>query len=62
MVWNRSAAKGQQLSDVKVAGSLEEVAKYANIIFSCLLNDQAVRDCYDQVSVLIINRCPLHDP
>ncbi|KAI8578758.1 hypothetical protein K450DRAFT_245345 [Umbelopsis ramanniana AG] len=49
MVWNRSAAKAQQLSGVKVAETLEEVAQYANIVFSCLLNDQAVRDCYDQL-------------
>ncbi|KAH8547999.1 hypothetical protein BGW37DRAFT_523862 [Umbelopsis sp. PMI_123] len=49
LVWNRSIAKAQQLRDVKAAESLEEVAKNANIIFSCLLNDQAVRDCYDQL-------------
>lgn len=55
MVWNRSPAKAHQLSGVKVAESLEEVAKYANIVFTCLLHDQAVRDCYNQVGSVIIN-------
>ncbi|CAO3668722.1 unnamed protein product [Umbelopsis vinacea] len=49
LVWNRSSAKAHKLSGVKVAESLEEVAKNANVIFSCLLNDKAVQDCYDQL-------------
>ncbi|GAB5593311.1 hypothetical protein Unana1_08211 [Umbelopsis nana] len=49
LVWNRSSAKAHQLSGVKVAESLEEVAKNANVIFSCLLNDKAVQACYDDL-------------
>lgn len=49
-MWNRSSAKAHQLSGVRVAESLEEVAKNANVIFSCLLNDKAVQACYDDVS------------
>jgi 3-hydroxyisobutyrate dehydrogenase-like beta-hydroxyacid dehydrogenase len=51
LVWNRTSAKAHQLSGVTVAESLEEVAKKANIIFTCLLNDKAVLECYDEASV-----------
>ncbi|KAG2173758.1 hypothetical protein INT43_005178 [Umbelopsis isabellina] len=49
IVWNRSSAKAHRLENVKVAETLEEVAKNANVILSCLLNDAAVSDCYNQL-------------
>ncbi|CEG83156.1 hypothetical protein RMATCC62417_17125 [Rhizopus microsporus] len=47
LVFNRTQAKAEELKKihpVKVATSLEEVAKKSDIIFSCLLNDTAVEE------------------
>lgn len=53
LVFNRTRARAEQLqselSDVKIADSLESCASQADIFFTCLLNDAVVQDTVRQL-------------
>ncbi|ETS82457.1 hypothetical protein PFICI_04333 [Pestalotiopsis fici W106-1] len=57
LVYNRSSKRSADLavklgSKVKAVSSIEEGVKQADIIFTCLSNDQAVEDVYRTISAL----------
>ncbi|KAK9469665.1 hypothetical protein V1512DRAFT_256774 [Lipomyces arxii] len=49
IVWNRSPKRAEALGDLKVhvAASLEEAISKADIVFSCLSNDEAIKSVYE---------------
>jgi glutamyl-tRNA reductase len=56
LVWNRSPVKSQKLLDelgpslIAIAKDITQVAREADIIFSCLANDEVIEDVYQQYS------------
>ncbi|KAI9304910.1 hypothetical protein BJ944DRAFT_266086 [Cunninghamella echinulata] len=48
LIYNRTSSKSQQLANerkhVHVANTIEEIAKQADIIFSCLFNEESVKE------------------
>lgn len=71
LIWNRSRAKCEKLlkelgdSKIKIADSLEEVAKESDMVFTNLANDVVVKDVYFQFARAIKVRYAFqytHDP
>lgn len=53
LIWNRTIANAKELQEEAprsiVAESLQQIAEQANIIWLCLLNDEAAGDVYNQI-------------